>query len=46
MWRFDAQTAALTDQPSADVSADDGAVAGRSVPAPGARQLPTVWRCG
>ncbi|ROP37056.1 hypothetical protein [Saccharothrix texasensis] len=46
VWQFDARTAALTDQPSVDVSADNGAVAGRSVPAPSARQLPTVWHCG
>ncbi|MEV8440551.1 hypothetical protein AB0425_24480 [Actinosynnema sp. NPDC051121] len=46
VWQLGAQTAALGADPSVDVSADDGAVAGRSIPAAGAKQLPTVWRCG
>ncbi|MEU4449089.1 hypothetical protein AB0K14_09410 [Actinosynnema sp. NPDC050801] len=45
-WQLDTQVAALDDDPSVDVSADNGTVAGRSIPASGARQLPTVWRCG
>ncbi|MEU4741931.1 hypothetical protein AB0G02_15910 [Actinosynnema sp. NPDC023658] len=45
-WQLATRAATLTDRPSVDVSADNGTVAGRSVPSAGANSLPTVWRCG
>ncbi len=45
-WQLDTLTARLTDKPSVEVSADNGAIGGRSVVGSASYSSPTIWRCG
>jgi hypothetical protein len=45
-WQLNTRTATPTNQPSVDVSADNGTLAGRSVVGSAQNSSPTVWRCG
>jgi uncharacterized membrane protein len=46
VWQLDKQVTTLTSTLSVNVSADDGSIAGWSrASQPGAKNLPTIWRC-
>jgi uncharacterized membrane protein len=45
-WQLNTVTATLTTKPSVEVSADNGAIGGRSVVGSATYSSPTIWRCG